>query len=513
MNGAETVVRTLIASGVDTCFANPGTSEMHIVAALDRHPQMRCVLGLTESVVTGAADGYGRMADRPAATLLHCGPGLANGLSNLHNARRAGTPIVNIVGDQATYHASYDPPLNAPSQTWAAPVSKWVRRCTSSLAAADDCAEAIHAASSHPRGIATMILPCDAGWNAAAGDADPLPVRSRTSVEEAAVERAATVLRSKEPTVILLGGQALRRPALEAAGRIAAATGARLVAPTHISRMERGGGCGEVQRVPYPVDEAVRFFSGARHLVTVCSRPPVAFFAYPGKPQVPTPPDIEVQSLADETQDAVDALCRLADLLNAPRSVPLEAPSRPRVATGEISSPAVAQSVAALMPEDAIIVDESVSFGRAFFAGTRFAPRHDWLQLTGGAIGLGIPMATGAAIAAPDRRVINLQADGSALYTVQALWTQARERLDVTTVILSNRRYAILLGELANVGATAGKSAHDMMSLSAPEMNWQALAKGFGVESAVARTMSAFNDLLRTSSMRAGPFLIELLVP
>jgi acetolactate synthase-1/2/3 large subunit len=357
-----------------------------------------------------------------------------------------------------------------------------------------------------------MILPCDAGWSAATGHADPLPLRSRSSVEEAAVERAAAVLRSKEPTVILLGGQALRRPALEAAARIAAATGARLAAPTHIPRMERGEGCGEVQRVPYPVDEAVRFFSGVRHLVTVCSRPPVAFFAYPGKPQVPTPPDIELQSLAGETEDAVDALCRLADLLDAP-PVASEASSRPSVATGEISSPAVAQSVAALMPDDAIIVDESVSFGRAFFAGTRFAPRHDWLQLTGGAIGLGIPMATGAAVASPGRRVINLQADGSALYSVQALWTQARERLDVTTVILSNRRYAILLGELANVGATAGKSAHDMMSLSAPEMNWQALAKGFGVESAVARTMSAFNDLLRISSMRAGPFLIELVIP
>ncbi|MCO5161798.1 MAG: acetolactate synthase large subunit [Mesorhizobium sp.] len=513
MNGAHSVIRKLIAAGVNTCFGNPGTSEMHFVAALDDYPGMRSILGLTESVVTGAADGYGRMADRPAATLLHCGPGLANGLSNLHNARRAGTPIVNIVGDHATYHTSYDPPLNAPAETWASPVSKWVKRSTSAETAAQDCADAIHWANTFPRGVATLILPSDAGWNGATGPAIAQPPATQAKAEEAAIARAGAALRRNEETVILLGGPVLRRPSIEVAGRIAAATGARLIAPAHIPRIERGGACAEIQRIPYSIDEAVRFFAGVRHLITVCARPPVAFFAYPGKPQAPTPDDIEIHALADDSEDGADALCRLADHLDAPRQIGLEAPPRPSASTGEISSSAVAQSLAALMPEDAVIVDESVSFGRAFFAGTRHAPRHDWLQLTGGAIGLGIPMATGAAVAVPGRRVINLQADGSALYSVQGLWTQAREKLDVTTVILSNRRYAILLGELANVGATAGKAALDMMSLSRPEVNWQALATSFGVEAAVARTMPEFNDLLRTSSKRAGPFLIELVVP
>lgn len=513
MNGAESVVRTLIAAGIDTCFGNPGTSEMHFVAALDHHPQMRCILGLTESVVTGAADGYGRMADRPAATLLHCGPGLANGLANLHNARRASTPLINIVGDQATYHADLDPPLNAPTEAWAAPVSKWVKRSTSAEMAARDCADAVHSAMSHPRGIATLILPSNAGWDGANGSADPLPHGPRPAVSEAAVARAAEILRRNEPTVILIGGPALRRLSLEHAGRIAASTAARLVGPAHIPRIERGANSVDVERIPYAIDDAVRFFANVRHIITVCSRPPVAFFAYPGKPQVPTPDDIEFHALVDEREDWADALCRLADRLDAPRQGVSEASPRPAASNKDISSSAVAQTLAALMPDDAIVVDESVSFGRAFFAGTRNGPRHDWLQLTGGAIGLGIPMATGAAVAAPGRRVINLQADGSALYTVQGLWTQARERLDVTTVILSNRRYAILMGELANVGAKAGKSALDMMSLSNPEVNWRALAESFGVEAAVARTMGAFNDLLRTSSKRAGPFLIELVIP
>jgi acetolactate synthase I/II/III large subunit len=513
MNGAESLVHSLLKSGVTTCFSNPGTSEMHFVAALDRVPGMHCVLGLFEGVVTGAADGYARMAGKPAATLLHCGPGLGNGLANLHNARRAATPIVNIVGDQATYHRPLDSPLTADTEGFARGVSGWVRTSMDSRSVGADAAAAVQASMVAPGQVATLILPSDTSWNDGGLIAEALPRLPTPPASPNQIEEAANALRrGGAGVVLLLGGVALHEEGLALAHRIQAATGCRVVAQGSNARMARGQGRLSVERVPYVVDVAVKAMEGTRHLILAGSRKPVTFFAYPNKPQTSIPEGAEIHILSRPEQDIVESLARLADALGCPKVAPPNNGSRPEAGRGALTPEAVAATLGALMPENAVIADESVSFGRGFFANTKAAPPHDWLNVTGGAIGGGMPMATGAAIGAKGRRVINLQADGSAMYTVQALWTQAREKLDITTVLLSNRKYQILLGELANVGANPGRTALDMMDIGNPDINWPALAGSLGVEAARTDNAEGFADLLTHSLKRSGPFLIELLI-
>ena len=508
MTGAEALVHTLLGSGVDLCFANPGTTEMHVVAALERIPGMRCVLGLQENVVTGAADGYWRMAEKPAATLLHCGPGLANGLANLHNARRARSGIVNIVGDQATYHRALDAPLTADTEGWARNVSAWTRTVRDAQTVGRDAAAAIEAARQGQ--IATLIVPADTAWNSNSSIGGALPVASAAEPAPSVIEEAARALRSTQPTLLLLGGRSLRAAALTTAYRIAARTGAQVMAEMFNARIERGCGRPSISRVPYLVDQAVAKLAGFKHLILVSATPPVSFFAYPGKPGHLYPPDCELHVLARPEQDGPCALAQLADRLQAPISS-LQEPDRPKdVAHGSLTVAAAAQTIAALLPENAVVVNEAGTCGPAIFSASQHAAPHDWLDLTGGAIGAGLPMATGAAIAAAGRRVVALQADGSGMYTVQALWTQARERLPITTVVFSNRAYAILLAELANAGAQAGPIARKMMSLSDPAIGWTQLATGLGVEAARAETSEQLADLLRSSFRSSGPFLIEI---
>ncbi|GGF01984.1 hypothetical protein GCM10011611_04370 [Aliidongia dinghuensis] len=511
MNGAESLVRTLVDGGVEVCFANPGTSEMHFVAALDRVEGMRCVLGLFEGIVTGAADGYARMADKPAATLLHLGPGLANGLANLHNAVKASTPIVNIVGDHATYHRAYDAPLTSDIETAAKPFSGWVRTSPDARSVAADGAAAIAAARTPPGRVATLILPADTAWNEGAGPASVPPVPVRAAVSGEAVEAAARILRSGEPTLLLLAGPALRERGLELAGRIAAATGVRLMAQTFNARIERGAGRVPVERVPYPVDLAVKALADFRHVILVGSKQPVAFFAYPDKPSVLTAPGCECHVLARPEEDLVGALEALADALGAGRhAAPVASLDLPVPATGAVTPEAISRSLAALLPEQAIVIDEAVSSGRAFFPPTRQARPHTWLQNMGGSIGLGLPMATGAALAAPDRKTVCLQADGSGMYTLQALWTMAREQLDVTIVLFANRSYAILRGELANVGAeNVGRKALDMLDIGRPDLDWVSLARGMGVPGVRVTDMEEFNRRFAEGLATPGPYLVE----
>jgi acetolactate synthase I/II/III large subunit len=513
MNGAESLVRTLLASGVDTCFANPGTSEMHFVAALDRVPGMRCILGLFEGVVAGAADGYARMAGKPAATLFHCGPGLANGLANLHNAKRGRVPLVNIVGDQATYHKPHDPLLASDTEGFARAVSKSVHVARRAEDVGPYAAEAIRIARTPPGDVATLILPSDASWNDGGVVAMPPRVSAPLRVEESAIDDAANILRSGEPTLILLAGTSLRAGALAETHRIASATGARISAETFNTRIERGRGRHSIGRIPYPIDLGVAAFAGIKHLILVNAIEPVAFFAYPGKPGRLQPTDCTVHVLARPEDDGPDALSRLANALRAPRVAAPASSAIAAPATGAVTSEALAQTLTALLPENAVVIDEALTFGFALYPGTDNAPPHDWLQLTGGAIGDGLPLATGAAVAASSRRIVNLQADGSALYTVQALWTQAREKLDVTTVILSNRRYAILIDELVNVGAQGGPASRELFSLGDPDIDWVKIAGGFGVEGARADTMEQFADLFTHANRGDGPFLIELVIP
>ena len=511
MNGAEGLIRSLLASGVDTCFTNPGTSEMHFVAALDRIEGMRCVLALFEGVVTGAADGYGRMKDRPASTLLHLGPGLANGLANLHNARRAYTPIVNVVGEHATWHQRYDPPLASPIEQIARSNSRWVKSTASPQTVGEDAAAAVAASMEAPGGSATLVLPADVAWTEGAAVAAKRPVPARRKVDEARVRAAADALR-KGQAALVLNGPMLRAGALELCGRIAAATGAELLCPTQINRAERGAGRVAIDRIPYVVELAQKRLAHLRALVLVNSRQPVNFFAYPEKPSLPMVEGCEVLTLAELEEDGVDAAERLADLLGARKAEPKREPlARPELPTGATTLPGLAAVIAALMPEQCIVSDESITSGRGLVAATKNAPPHDWLVNPGGSIGFAMPVAIGAAVACPDRKVLCLQSDGAGMYTVQALWTMARESLDITTLVFANRTYEILKGELKSVGAgEPGRKARDMLEIGRPDLDWVALAKAQGVPGSRARNLDELARQLGAALGEKGPRLVEI---
>ncbi len=517
MNGAESLVHTLVDADVDVCFTNPGTSEMHFVAALDKVPGMRCVLGLFEGVVTGAADGYWRMANKPAATLLHLGPGLGNGVANLHNAKRARSGIVNIVGEHATYHIRHDPPLASDIESIARPVSDWVRTSASALDVAADGACAVSVARSAPGKIATLILPADTAWNESAGPAQARAPAPRKAVDADAIDAAARALKgSGAKAALLLGGVGVQGRALEWAGRIAAKTGCRLLSEYVNPRNERGAGRVVAKRLPYAIDAALPVLAGLEQIVLAGARAPVAFFAYPGKPGLLAPAGCAFIGLARVEHDIEGALEALADALDARNTPPAHvaeraAPGAP--ATGAITNEGIAAVLAAGLPEHAIVVDESITTGRAFEASTTGAAPHDWLNIMGGAIGFGLPAAMGAAIAAPDRKVIALEGDGSGMYTLQALWTMARESLDVTVLIFANRSYKILRGELQSVGAGApGQRATDMLTLDRPDLDWCALARGMGVESGRATTLEELAAQLQRGLKSEGPYLIEVVI-
>lgn len=514
MNGAEAIVRSVVAAGVEVCFANPGTSELQFAAALDAVPQLRGVLTLFEGVATGAADGYARIAGRPAMTLLHLGPGLGNGLANLHNARRAATPLLNVVGDHATYHQRFDAQLQSDIASVARTVSVWQRSTTRAEDAGSDAVEAIAASCAPPGGVATLVVPADVSWSEGGAVAPPLPVPVAPLVPPDVVEEVAKALRSGEPSAMLLGGRALGGRGLEAAGRVAAATGARLLTETFPARQARGAGLPAPERLAYLGEMALDQLAGVRRLVLAGARAPVSFFAYPGKPSTLVPDGCAVETLATGAHDVVAALEALADVLGAAtaagRSGATPGPARPDRPRGPVTPGALAAAVAHLLPEGGIVVDESITSGISIPAATAHGPRHDWLALTGGAIGQGMPVATGAALADPSRKVLCLEADGSAMYTLQALWTQAREGLDVTTVVLANRSYAILQFELARVGGSAaGERAASLLDLSRPDLDFVSLARGMGVPGHRVTTAEDLTDRLAAALFEDGPVVIE----
>jgi len=513
VNGAQALIRTLVAGGVDVCFSNPGTSEMHFVAALDQVPEMRAVLGLHEGVVTGAADGFGRMAGRPAATLLHLGPGLANGLAGLHNARRAFTPVVNVVGDHAGYHRQYDAPLNSDIDLLAGWLGSWLKRTNDAAEVGADAAEAITAALTPPGRIATLVLPADVSWSEGAQAALPAVAAERTVVEDTEVAAIAGLLRSGTRCTLLLGGAATREPALRAASRIGAGSGATLLVETFPARLERGAGLPAVDRLGYLAEHVEYQLAGVEHLILVGARAPVSFFAYPGKRSDLVPDGCTVHVLASGGDDVVDALERLADLV-APGAEPvLQEPIVPELPSGELTAQSLAETIGAVLPEHAIVADESITSGRSLPLTTAGSPPHDLLTLTGGAIGHGLPMATGAAVACPGRPVLCLEADGSAMYSPSALWTQAREQLNVTTVILNNGSYAILRMELQRVGVTeTGSKAAELLELSPPTIDFVALAAGMGVPASRATTCEELAAQLRTAFAEPGPHLIDAML-
>ncbi len=518
-SGAQALLRTLVDAGVTVCFTNPGTSEMHFVAALDSVPEMRAVLTLFEGVATGAADGYARMTGRPAATLLHLGPGLGNGLANLHNARRARVPVVNIVGDHATYHAPYDAQLQSDIETVARNVSPgWVRTSTSAEALPTDLAEAVAAATGPPGQVATLIVPADLSWAEGVQSAAPVrPVPPRPADAEA-VEAARSALMLGRQTALLLGGSALHGPALRAAGRIAEASGAALFAEVFPRRIERGAGLPRVERIAYFAELASVQLAGLKHLVLVDAAAPVSFFAYPGKKSYLVPDGCAVHHLTGDGDDVAGTLEALADALSArgprtPRTVNQVA-AVPAVPRGRLTAETACQTIANLLPERAIVSDEANTSGVSFAGVSAGAPPHDVLTLTGGAIGQGLPVAVGAAIACPDRPVVALEADGSAMYTVQSLWTMARERLDITVVIFNNRSYGILGLELQRVGAQAsGQKAQAQLDLADPPVDFVALSQGLGVPAVLATTTQELAAALTNAFAEPGPHLVEVAVP
>jgi acetolactate synthase-1/2/3 large subunit len=513
MNGADALISTLVANEVTACFANPGTSEMQFVAALDGVPQMRPVLCLFEGVATGAADGYGRIADRPACTLLHLGPGYGNGVANLHNARRAFTPIVNVVGDHATYHRQYDAPLNSDIATLVKPNSIWVKSADAPDQVSALAAEAVAASYGPPGGPVSLILPADSAWLEAKGE--PViaqkPVRPAPSGE--AVEKAARALRAAKKPVVLLGNQACRAEALKEAARLEAA-GITVYSDTFVPRQRRGAGTFLPKKMQYFGEMALSELEGVDLMVLVGTAMPVAFFAYPNRPSVLVPEGCETLTLAERSEDSVAGLAALADALGAPKEGRVQPLALPDAApTGGLNAYFAGASIARHMPEDAIVCDDAVTSGTGVAVGTATARPHDFLALTGGAIGIGLPLAVGAAVAAPERKVISLNGDGAAMYTVQALWTMARENLDVTSVVFANNTYRILNVEMTRTGAgQAGPAAAKLLDLGDPSIDWVSMAKAMGVPAVRCTTAEEFDKAFAGAMAQKGPMFIEAVI-
>ncbi|MDZ7675570.1 MAG: acetolactate synthase large subunit [Acidimicrobiales bacterium] len=514
MNGAELALRSATSAGVEVCFANPGTTEMELVDAVDRVSGLRAVLGLFEGVVTGAADGYGRVTGRPALTLLHLGPGFANGIANLHNARRARTPVVNLIGDHASWHVGADAPLTSDIVSLATPVSKHVATVPAAARAGTTVLEAVATATSPPTGVATVIVPQDAAWGRA-GLHDATAAEPTTfEPDPEAVAEAAARLRQGPAAVLLVGG-VVRRAELESAARIRAATGCRVRLDTFPAVLEQGRGLPRFDNVPYFPEQAVDALADVETVVTAGTREPVAFFGYEnlGRSRL-LPEGCMVTSVAPagvRGHVGLDALAAELDLDDAPATV--DEPDAPVVPTGDLDVMTLGATLAAIQPEGAIVVNESATSGLGWAVSAPGAPPHEVFSLTGGAIGQGLPNAVGAAVAAPDRKVIALQADGSGLYTVQSLWTMARESLDVTVVVCANQVYRILQMEMHRTGHDdAGPEARALLDLHDPAPDWVALARGFGVEAVKAGTVGELRAGIEQGLATEGPFLVEALL-
>ncbi|WP_265048314.1 acetolactate synthase large subunit [Alkalimarinus alittae] len=516
LNGAQALMKTLVDAGVEVCFSNPGTSEMHFVAALDSEPKMKAVLALFEGVATGAADGYARMADKPAATLLHLGCGLGNGLANLHNARKGKVPVINIVGDHATHHVKYDAQLQSDIETIARNVSPgFVRTSQTTEALCKDAIDAITVARGLPGQVATLILPADVSWGEGAEPCSLPPKPPAPVADDAVVEEIAAAIRAGKKSAFLLGGRALREPSLLAAAKITANNGVKMFAETFPVRIERGAGIPPVERIAYLAELASIQLADIDNLILLDSKAPVSFFAYPGKKSYLVPDSCTVHTLANEEQDTTASLNKLAEALGATQATPaLQKPKRPDSPSGKLTADKVCKAVGHYLPEDAIIVDEAITSGLMLNVMTEGAPRHDMLTLTGGAIGQGLPNAVGAAIACPDRPVLALIGDGTAMYTNQALWTMAREGLNVTSIIFNNASYSVLNIELERVGVdNVGEKAKSQLDLKGPVLNFSQIAQGMGVHGVRVSTGEELSKALEYALSHSGPHLIEVMVP
>jgi len=515
MNSADALLKTLIANGLEVVFANPGTSEMHLVAAIDHHPEVRPVLGLFEGVVTGAADGYARMSGKAAANLLHLGPGFGNGFANTHNAKKARTPMINIVGDHATYHLQYDAPLTSDLDGLAKASSDWVGRSSSPDDLSQLGSEAWQAAHKFPGQIATMLVPANCAWGETENIGPKLEIEGPLKVDDQLIDQAFKSLSSNKNSMLYIGGNFLDEESVTLAGKIASACGCRLATDTFVKRHRRGVGITKVEPIPYFAELAEEFLSGVESIVFIGTRPPVSFFAYPGKKSFLSPENAELIEVASAFQDGKYALNALNEMFKGSKIdkhlIPdgkIDIPT-----SGELNPENLGALFTGLLPEEAIVSDEAATSGFFVTPHAWNAKPLDWLALTGGSIGQGLPLATGAAIASPDRPVICLHGDGGAMYTIQSLWTQARESLNVTNIIFSNRAYAILKVELDRVGALGtGDRATSMFSLDNPEINWVSLAESLGVPAKQTLTVEEFHKAFSDGISSEGPSLIEIVI-
>ena len=509
INGAESLVRTARAAGIDVCFANPGTTEMPLVLALEAEQGIRTVLCLFEGVVTGAADGYGRIARKPALTLLHLGPGFANGIAYLHDARRARSPIVNLIGEHATWHIAADAPLNSDIESLARPVSQWLHRNKSSEELAGDTARAISAASGYPGRIATLIVPHDAQIGPASDGAHQAPADGPASVEREQITKTIEILKTSRRPLLFLGGEALSSRGLSAAERISRGFGCKLMCETFPKRLERGAPLPGLPRLPYFPEAAIEALAPFDSIILAGALEPVSFFGYPGLPSYLIAPDKRRHALATPFEDVQTALEDIADSVPSDNDLkssppPIERPS------GRLTLEALALAIATAQPENAIVMDEGNTSSFFYFGVSAGAPPFTMLAQPGGAIGMGPPCATGAAIAAPDRPVINIQADGSAFYTLQALWTQARENLNVTTIICNNGGYRVLGIEMKRAGVSEfSPRLESLISLKNPSPDWVKLAEGMGVGGQRVETAEALIEAIKSAVASPGPHLIE----
>ena len=515
MNGAESMLQTLINNGVEVCFTNPGTSEMHMVAAIGPSDGMRSILSLFEGVCTGAADGYGRMAGKPACTLLHLGPGLSNGSANLHNGKKANSPVINLIGDHATYHKKYDAPLTSDIIGLAGPVSHWVRSVATARDLPADAADAVFAANTKPGRIATLIVPANCAWDESSEPRATQIFPAPPTVDAASVDTAAGLLANGKPTLLLLGNMALSEASQEFADKISQATGARLFCDTFVTRLPRGEGRCDIKRLGYFAEQALEQMDGIEQFVMVGTKAPVAFFAYPGKASEFYPEGSTLHTLAGVEEDAADALERLCDAVSASELEPRKVKLRKQgVGTGEFNQFSIGMTFAEYLPTDAIVVDEGATSGGGCMSYSSTSEPHDWLALTGGSIGFGLPTAVGAAVACPDRKVVCIHGDGGSMYTIQSLWTMARENLDVCVIIFANRKYQILQIELARVGAQSmNPKTLSMLDISNPDLDFVCLSEGMGVQANRAENIDDFNKLYSEAMQTRGPRLIEAVLP
>ena len=516
LSGAHILLDAVHTAGIRICFANPGTTELAVVRALNAVPGIRPVLGLFEGVCTGAADGYARVAREPALTLLHLGPGFANGIANLHNARRAHSPVVNLIGDQATWHLPFDAPLTSDIESLARPVSGVVRRLGPRDSIGAVAQSAVQQSFGPPGQVVTLIAPSDLMEGSGATPGVP-PSASRPAalreVSGASIVEAAKRLERRRPLILLLGHDVLRERGQRAAQRIAAATGARLLMESYPAIVELGGDLPPLERLAYfPQDVLAQI--GEATVLLAGARPPISYFGYPGQPSELVPPE-RLIALSEPGEDGAQALEALADRIGGAREMersrasPLSSERPNRGGSGALQPADVAEELVAKLPEGSIVSLEGSTCGGPFLKIAHRARRHALMTNTGGAIGQGIPCAVGAAFAQPESRIVCLQSDGSAQYTLQALWTLAREALNVTLIIAANHRYGILQTELTRSGADIAEPVIASLTRLTPRVDWVALARGYGVAGVRVKTAEELGVALDNGFAMQGPYLIQ----